>query len=557
MRKLLSLAAAVSLGVPALAQQEVVIPQGMATTYAGNTGLTWRNTAFRFQMIYDPAHFLGQGIDYPITINRLRFRAINGATSAGGETYSGVTVAMSSSPNNWSVASTTFAANTGADVATVYSGNVVCAAATGATPNNDVIDITLQTPFVYDPTAGLDLCLDVTAPTAPVPTGVPNMAASSNATHLARRNSTATPTAATGALSYFASVVKIDFTPPANLGSWTAFGDGCNDTAVSFYENLGVGTFDLSGTPGAPNSIRLNPTGTGYNVTPGTNAWFTPTSPNLALTDDSLSPAQPLGFTFNYPGGSTTDVLVCSNGFIWLDTTQTAATFSGTPALLLGQGARLAPLWHDMDPTSAGTIHFDVDPSGTAAYVTWDQVPLFNFATTLNTMQVAIFADGSVEYRYQACTSDPGLFGWSPGGNANDPGSIDVSASLPFTTVPDQFPLTLVATTRPVVNKTLNFEVRNVPANTTLMGLNWGFAPMASPIELSFIGAPTCYQNANVSVATAVTVASPTSTYAINVPNDPSLNGANMYVQALCDSQGINAANLLLSNGVDLAFGLN
>jgi hypothetical protein len=72
--------------------QEFVVPQGMENTFAGNTALIWRASAFRFQMLYDTAHFTGQGLNHPIAINRLRFRPIDGAIDPGGQVYQNVTV---------------------------------------------------------------------------------------------------------------------------------------------------------------------------------------------------------------------------------------------------------------------------------------------------------------------------------------------------------------------------------------------------------------------------------------------------------------------------------
>ncbi|MBK8977456.1 MAG: hypothetical protein IPM29_16210 [Planctomycetes bacterium] len=554
MRTLLTLVSAAALAAAASTQtQQVVIPKGMTTSHPGTTSLTWRNTLFHFQMLYDPSHFLDQGIDYPITITRMQFRASSGATSVGGDTYIGVTAMMCSSPSTYAAPSTTFATNLGVDTTTVFTGNVVCLPAAGTSPNTYIIDIPLQTPFVYDPTSGLNFLIDVNAPTAPVPAALPNMASSSsNATHLARRISTATANAATGALSDFASVVLLDFTPPPNLGAVTPYGAGCNDISVSWYENLTTGSFDLSNS-----SIRMVPNGTGYNVVPGSNAWFTPVAANLGLTDDSLSPAQPLGFTFPFPGGSTTDIKICSNGFVWLDTTQTAATFSGDPALLLGQAPRFAPLWHDMDPSMGGTVTFDIDPSGQIAYATWDQVPLFTNLASLNTFQVALYASGDVEYRYQGCTSDPGIFGWSPGGNANDPGSIDVSASLPFATFADVFPLVLAHLDRPRINRTLNLEVRNVPGDTTLIALNIGVFKVDPPLNLGVIRMPGCFQHASIDVGVGLPAVVPTTPLSFGVPNLPVLIGVHAYLQALGASPSGNPTGILTTNGLDLLIGQN
>jgi hypothetical protein len=82
------------------------------------------------------------------------------------------------------------------------------------------------------------------------------------------------------------------------------YGTGCYSAGrASFYQTFPNGTFSLSN-----NAIQMLPTGTGYVVTPGSNTWWTPVGTNLGLTDDSVSAALPLGFTFSYPGGSTTNL---------------------------------------------------------------------------------------------------------------------------------------------------------------------------------------------------------------------------------------------------------
>ncbi|MGA0870839.1 MAG: hypothetical protein ACO3UM_18070, partial [Planctomycetota bacterium] len=412
--------------------------------------------------------------------------------------------------------------------------------------------------FVYDPTGGLDLCLDVTAPFAPAPTGVPNNAASSSFTRdLARRLSTNNPASATGSLSAFASVIKMDYTAPGDLASAAPYGAGCNDTALSFYENLGVQLWDLSGTAGSPNSVRMTPTGPGYVVTPGSNGWFTPASADLALGDDTLSAVQPLGFSFPYPGGSTADIKVCSNGFVWLDSAQTAATFAGNPTRLLGEAPRLAPLWHDMNPSTGGSVHFDVDPSGTAAYVTWLAVPRFGVATSLNTCQLALFADGSVEYRYEVCDVGPGIVGFSLGGGANDPGNIDISAAIPFTTDTDQYPLTLANTNRPKINSTFGLEIRNIVPSAAVAGLNFGFAPQTPALDLAFIGAPGGALNAQITLSVPEAISGATTPLSLAIPNDPTLNNVHLYAQAYTFAPGVNQGGIVLSNGLDVGFGFN
>lgn len=545
--------AALAAAAPA---QSVVVPQGMATTNAGTSGLTWRNTAFRFQMIYDTAHFLNQGINAPISINRLQFRANGGVTSPGGETYTGVTVQMSSSPLDFNDASTSFAARRGADNATVFNGNVVCLAAAGTSPNTYIIDIPLTTPFVYDPMGGADLCVEIDSP-APLPATVPAMATGSSVTHLSRRLSSATQAATTGALSYFASVILMDYTLIPNAAATSTYGAGCVSQAESFYEPFALGTFDLAGTPSTVNSVQLAPLGTGYAVSAGSNNWFTPTSTPIVLTDDSLSAIQNLGFTFSYPGGSTTGIKICSNGFIWLDTTRTASTFSGTAALLLAEGARLAPLWHDMDPTSVGAVQFDIDPSLTTAYVTWTGVPQFNNAALLTTMQVAISSNGVVEYRYKDCANDDGLVGWSRGGNARDGGATDISAAMPFATSADLFPLTLAGTNRPKLGSNHNVQISRIPAGATVGAFALGLTQTAPPTDLSGIGMPTCFLHCSFDFSIGFAVAGTTQNITLPIPADLALSGAHLFAQSISTSPATNVLDVITSNGVDMLLNPN
>ncbi|MBI5850996.1 MAG: hypothetical protein HZB39_08200 [Planctomycetes bacterium] len=548
------------LGCAALASvvsaQSVVVPQGMATTNAGVSGLTWRNTAFRFQMVYDTSHFLDQGLNVPISISRLQFRANGGLTSPGGETYTGVTVQMSSSPLDFDNTSTSFAARRGLDNATVFTGNVVCLAAAGTSPNTYIIDIPLATPFVYDPTNGLDLCVEIDAP-LPVPATVPSMATGSNVTHKSRRISAATQAATTGSLSYFASVILMDYTLVPNAASASKYGAGCVAKAQTFYEAYPAGTFDLAGTPSTVNSIALTPLGGGYGVATGSNTWFTPTSTAIVLTDDSLSAIMPLGFTFNYPGGSTTGIKICSNGFIWLDTTRTASTFSGTPGLLVAEGARLAPLWQDLDPGVGGTVHFDVDPSLNTVYATWTAVPQFANATLLNTLQVAISSNGSVEYRYMDCANDAALLGWSPGGGARDGGALDISAAMPFVTEPDAYPLALEPINRPKIGTTHNLEIRRIPTGASIGAFAVGVLQFVPGTDLTGIGMPTCFMHCSFDFSIGFAITGVTQAIPLPIPAEPSIAGVHIYGQSISTAPGTNALDVITSNGVDLLFDIN
>ncbi len=158
-----------ALGLPVLlaaalpAQATVVIPNGLAAVEGNSsTAYPWgRGTAqIRVQYVYDTTHFTQQGVTYPIVINRLRWRANGGAANAGGA-YNTVQVQMSTCPVDQAAVSTTFASNHGPDLATVHNGPVTVLAGGGTTPNNWYVDIPLAPPFVYDPSLGGDLNIDL------------------------------------------------------------------------------------------------------------------------------------------------------------------------------------------------------------------------------------------------------------------------------------------------------------------------------------------------------------------------------------------------------------
>src|SRR5262245_56788867 len=88
---------------------------------------------------------------------------------------------------------------------------------------------------------------------------------------------------------------------------------GCGQVPActsAFYEVFGNGSLDLANT-----SMGMVLSGTTYNVGPAAGSFVAPTGTNLGLTDDSQTTVA-LGFTFPYPGGSTTQLQVCSNGFV-------------------------------------------------------------------------------------------------------------------------------------------------------------------------------------------------------------------------------------------------
>lgn len=344
-----------------------------------------------------------------------------------------------------------------------------------------------------------------------------------------------------------------------NFAQVSSFGAGCLDQSATFYETFLPGTFDLSGAAPAVNSLLLQPTGAGgYAVVPGSGAWYTPTSANLGLTDDSVSPAQALPFPLITPAGITSALVISSNGFIWTGANAANGCCNGDPVALLSQGERFCPLWQDLNPASGGSVHFDVDPSNTAAYVTWLGVPEYG-QTGTNTFQVAFFASGAVEYRYQSCinVTHTVLTGWSAGINGINPGSRDLSATIPFVTQRDARPLALVTSARPVIGTAINWVTTNVPATSVLGLLGLGFGAITPAFDLTPLGAPGCFQHVGVSASAVFLPAAGTGTIPFSIPNSQALAGVRVFAQSLALDPPVNPLGVVTSNGLDLLLNPN
>ncbi|PIE24160.1 MAG: hypothetical protein CSA62_04980 [Planctomycetota bacterium] len=150
MNKLLLPAMTLALVTLAQAQTAVTFPNTLPGSYSANSW-PFNNTAtsgFRTQFIYDGSML---GVNYPVLIQRLRFRRSSTSTTTGSQTQ--VTCSLSTSPVKWNALTTTFANQVGKDVKQIFKGTMQF----NATPW--YVDIKLKVPFLYDPSKG-DLCFD-------------------------------------------------------------------------------------------------------------------------------------------------------------------------------------------------------------------------------------------------------------------------------------------------------------------------------------------------------------------------------------------------------------
>jgi len=119
----------------------------------------------------------------------------------------------------------------------------------------------------------------------------------------------------------------------------------------------------------------------------------------LALGDDDISTAIPIGFNFDFYCSTYSQVRVCSNGFITFDLT-TPITLSLTPYTQMLPNVTdpnnvIAFNWNDLDPsaTGSGTISYGV--VGLAPnrkfIVSYTNVPIWNYLSSLNTSEIILY----------------------------------------------------------------------------------------------------------------------------------------------------------------------
>ena len=610
----------------------------------GNTGSTvwWRAAGpSRFQIVYDGSHFTGNsGVTGPITLTKIKFRGEDAEANLGGQVYSGVTVQVGSTSLAAGSLSTTFATNLApvapntTTMSAVGTTNVTVAPSLGSLPNNWNIELDLAAMGIatqFNPLgAEPNLILDINIPSAPSNLPPLGLIAMQNTTgtlaQVRGQGLTATTSgAATGTLNANPHVVGVEFLGP---GGYTTvipatnefYGGACGGSAASFYQGFVNGqNFDLGG------GLTLIPDNsaapTFYTVTSGAPApdlSRVNASPNSIVDDGVVN--FPLGFTFPFPGGSTTTIVPSTNGFVWLDPAMTDNAFAAVASRLLGDpvpltssplysGARLAILWSDLNMQrnvginpQAG-LHIQVDTSGGAGnnvcYVTWWDVATFNVVGGTGvqgharwTFQMALFESGLVQFRYGSVPTfagastttascyaamvgfSPGRIGGLAGVNAADPQNRDLSLETPFSTKPEGGigNIGQQAITTPNAGgaqyggrlypgQTATWNATNVPAGTILAAQLLDIASSRPGLQLPTITAPGCM----LSTSTGATLwevfvlpgATVTGTAALPIP--AGLSGTTLYSQFVTLGGLFGAPDLVTSssNAIKQVIGLN
>jgi len=139
----------------------------------------------------------------------------------------------------------------------------------------------------------------------------------------------------------------------------------------------------------------------------------------VALGDDAVSAAIPLGFSFTFGSNSYTAVKVISNGMLQFGATSIA--YANSPLPMSGVSgepnidAAMLPLWDDLYP-GAGQVRYR--SQGTAPnrvfIVSWNAVPYYGAtAGQKATFQVQLYEQGQFVYRYGAVDGSGGTHTYS------------------------------------------------------------------------------------------------------------------------------------------------
>ena len=603
--RMLTLLAAGVLAASAAAQLTVVVPDGTANA-SGDTSnaFPWGTTAagwpgLRLMAVYGAVNFTNQNINQPILITGLKWRPDNNAPAYGGGQFNTGVVEMSTSATGWAGITTNYVTNHGPDRTVVYdaalNGPVVHAPTLGTaawTPQSWCIDITLATPFLYDPSLG-DLVVDVDYPASSFSgTGVGQMDVQSLNSNASRIYASTSYPAANGTTLDHGPVIEVTYAAPQGYATKTNYGIGCYDAPRMVREAFPVNSpaIDLANT--SWNLIYLpGPSGGNYVITPGgtpfdptgpltgTNIVLgAPTSPPAATWDDAslvyTLPVSRFPAGFPFPGGSCTDITINSNAKIFLGNTTdpsfaTNGAVHGNPSGFYSLLPQLAPFLNDLDPTVAGGIWVeDPSPSG-GVRITWLGIPNWQEVggptAVLNDIQCELLPSGMVLWSYgpnlgcSGSNSNDGIVGFSAGNNQPVTPPVDWSTLIGYVTGNGAIPLALNGGSRPVLGTTVTMTIDNIPAGTPLAAMLYGLAQFNPGISLAGLGMPDCYQYCSFDASVLAIAPGTSHTSPFAVPSNPAFAGVIVLSQAAAFNPVAvpNPVGAISSNGVELVLNIN
>jgi hypothetical protein len=121
--------------------------------------------------------------------------------------------------------------------------------------------------------------------------------------------------------------------------------------------------------------------------------------------------------------------------------------------------------------------------------------------------------------------------------------------------------LSQVLSSQPRLNSTAVARVTNLPSPVGVMAVGFSkqfYGPFLLPLVLNGLGMPGCQllHSADVFGESLAFLSSTTANYSLAIPNTQSLVGAHVYLQAFAVAPGMNAREIIASNGLDWNIGL-
>ena len=377
--------------------------------------------------------------------------------------------------------------------------------------------------------------------------------------------------------------LRMNYDVPATAAHNQILGEGCYFRPQAFYQDFpaSLTAADIANTsqlwiynpPAAPNGANylIVPSGTSFAASPSPSLTLTaPVSTSSANWDDALSPPITLPFTFPFPGGSTSDITIGSNGCIYLasvvdSTYAVCGAAYGSIAGFRDLAPRLAPFYVDLDPSAAGTIHYDVAAGNGSVTITWDSVPEWPAGPNTNTIQVILNANGDVEIVYgnlsneAVANSNNAIYGFTPGNGSPLPAQIDISTEILAGYMSGNNAILPILTpdSRAVLGSTPNVVTSNLTAGTQFGALVVGTQAVTPALDLGGFGMPGCFLHCNFFVVFTQVLDPVTGTFnqPLPIPSNPALTNQTIVMQSAPLTPGFNALGLLISNGLCLRIG--
>ena len=242
MSRLQALLIAAAVSAPVFAQTLVVPSAAAAVDGNSSTGYPLDIANGRLIYIYDSTHFTNNGVNFPILISQISYRA-NATTTTWTGATSTLTMDLSTAPIDFTTISTTWAANHGNDLTNVYNGpfTIAAGASTAGVPGPFYATVTFSQPFLYDPSLG-DLTIDTMIIGSTIANTPTLDCVTTTGTANARRvYSLTNPPAATATsiAGEIANVLEFTYTPASGLyaGFTADVTGGVSPLAVNFTDS--------------------------------------------------------------------------------------------------------------------------------------------------------------------------------------------------------------------------------------------------------------------------------------------------------------------------------